>query len=219
MNFHGYPLGSRSNNLCQDIPPKSPTAIMSALMTTAKLIMTINGQELSLNSGSGQLDPTRVAHPSLVFNMSLPSYIRYLCKEGYNSTIIALLIGGKPHFKCFDYPLTKGSNGLNCPSMHLQLHVDDKSFKGVHHRIVTQVGYGISTHKVVMHAPKGDDIKVILNMLVFNKRHEQRNFTVEIQGKLTGHSPSTMVAMLEWNDTKHTAQVPILVYRLTVAIF
>ncbi|GAB4833420.1 hypothetical protein Ancab_031663 [Ancistrocladus abbreviatus] len=200
-------------------PDWSPAAIKSALMTTAKPIMTVNGQELPINSGSGLLDPTRAVHPGLVFDMSLPSYIRYLCKEGYNSTTIALLTGGKPHFKCSDYPSAEGSDGLNYPSIHLQLRVNDKSFKGVYHRTVTQVGYGISTYKATVHAPKEVDVKVIPNTLVFSKRHEQRNFTVEIQGKLTRHSPSTMVAMLEWNDTKHNVRVPILVYRPIVAKF
>ncbi|GAB4833440.1 hypothetical protein Ancab_031683 [Ancistrocladus abbreviatus] len=97
-----------------------------------KPIMTINGQELPLNSRSGLLDTTRAVHLGLVFDMSLPSCIHYLCKEGFNSTTIALLTGGKPHFKCSDYPLIEGSDGLNYLSMHLQLHVDDKSFKGVY---------------------------------------------------------------------------------------
>ncbi|GAB4833422.1 hypothetical protein Ancab_031665 [Ancistrocladus abbreviatus] len=147
-------------------------AIKSALMTIAKPIRIVNGQELPLNSGLDLLDPTKAVHAGLVFNMSMPSYIHYLCKEGYNNTIIALLIGGKPHLQCSDYPLAEGSNGLNYPSMHLKLHDDDKSFKGVYQHTITQVGYGISTYKAAVHAPKGAEVKVIPNMLVFNKPHE-----------------------------------------------
>ncbi|GAB4856426.1 hypothetical protein Ancab_014344 [Ancistrocladus abbreviatus] len=197
-------------------PDWSPAAIKSALMTTAKP-MIVNGQEAPLSSGSGLIDPTGAVHPGLVFDTSLSNYIRYLCKEGYNSTFLALLTGGKPHFRCSDYPLAEGSDGtLNYPSMHLQINIDDTSFRGVYHRTATNVGYGNSTYKAIVQAPKGVHVTVIPNELVFRERHEEKNFTVVVEGEVSRHTPGTLVAMLEWNDTKHNVRIPIVVYRPTL---
>ncbi|GMH30151.1 hypothetical protein Nepgr_031994 [Nepenthes gracilis] len=193
-------------------PDWSQAAIKSALMTTAKP-MIANGSHAPLDSGSGLLNPTAAVHPGLVYDMSLGSYVSYLCKEGYNGTTIGLLAAGKPHLKCSDFPQARGSDGLNYPSMHLQLLADDTDFSTVFHRTVTNVGYGNSTYKATVHAPKGVTVKAIPNRLVFGEQHQKRSFAVVVKGKLERGVHGSVSAVLEWDDSKHIVRSPILIYK------
>ncbi|GAB2300699.1 hypothetical protein Dimus_034737 [Dionaea muscipula] len=195
-------------------PDWSPAAIQSALMTTAKPVI-VDGIESPLNSGSGLLNPTGAVNPGLVYDVTLSSYVSYLCKEGYNSTTLSLLFGGdKPEVKCSDYPRARGADGLNYPAMHLQLFIDDTSYSATFHRTVTQVGYGSSTYNATVTVPKGMSVQVIPNQLVFSKRHEKRNFKVMIKGELKRSMPTTTIlALLEWDDGKHNVRSPIVVYK------
>ncbi|GAB2272206.1 hypothetical protein Dimus_007026 [Dionaea muscipula] len=194
-------------------PDWSEAAVRSALMTTATPIVE-NGVESSpLNSGSGLLNPKKAVHPGLVYDLTIISYIRYLCKEGYNSTTLALLFCDKRKLNCSDYPPARGADGLNYPSMHLQLQRREINYTAVFHRVVTQVGYGVSTYKATVRAPKGMSIQVIPNQLAFTKMHEKMNFKVVVRGKIQRDEATSLHASLEWNDGKHNVRSPIVVYK------
>ncbi|KAK9734225.1 hypothetical protein RND81_04G124100 [Saponaria officinalis] len=195
-------------------PDWSPGAIKSALMTTARPVNG-DGEEKPLASGSGLLNPVEAAHPGLVYDLSTNDYIRFLCKEQYNKSTVAKLSDDTiPHFNCSKFKKALGSDGLNYPSMHLQLLIDQSTFSAKFNRKVTNVGYGPSVYKArVLMRQKGVSVRVVPDVLSFTKPHQKRSFKVIVKGVIPKGRVNTFTAFLEWSDSKHSVRSPILIYR------
>ncbi|XP_021655816.2 subtilisin-like protease SBT4.15 [Hevea brasiliensis] len=193
-------------------PDWSPAAIKSALMTTATPLK-IKDDLSDLGSGSGQINPRKALYPGLVYDNSMSSYISFLCKEGYNSTTIGLLIGGKKKYNCSDYKPGQGTDGINYPSMHAQLKTINSRISAVFYRTVTQVGYGKSVYKATVTSPKYLSIKVVPDTLTFTVLHQKQNFKVVVKGGPMPNGTQILSALLEWNDSKHSVRSPIIVFQ------
>ncbi|XP_030453729.1 subtilisin-like protease SBT4.15 [Syzygium oleosum] len=192
-------------------PNWSPAAIKSALMTTA-VPMKIKDQFAELSSGSGQINPVKAVNPGLVYDIPMRSYISFLCKEGYNGTAIALLTGGKKKFNCSSFKPAHGTDGLNYPSMHLQLTDTSARISAVFYRTVTNVGPVKTVYKARVTAPEGVSIQVVPDTLKFDKLHENRSFKVVVKGGRVEKGTHTMSGSLEWRDSRHRVKSPILVF-------
>ncbi|CAJ1886451.1 unnamed protein product [Sphenostylis stenocarpa] len=183
-------------------PDWSPAAIKSALMTTATPIK-ISDNFTLLGSGSGQIDPVKAVHPGLVYDIGVHSYISFLCKQGFNNTNIGKLIGIK-NFNCARIKTEPGADGINYPSMHIQLLNARDRISAVFYRTVTNVGFGNSTYKAIVTAPKGLSVKVIPDTLYFSILHQKLSFKVVVKGPPMSEDAFVEFASLEWNDSKHT---------------
>ncbi|XP_027363231.1 subtilisin-like protease SBT4.15 [Abrus precatorius] len=195
-------------------PDWSPSAIKSALMTTATP-MKIKDDTKELGSGSGQIDPVRALDPGLLYNININSYIAFLCKEGYNSTSIGILIGSKG-FDCSSIESPSGTDGINYPSMHIQIIPSNSSISAVFYRNVTNVGFRNSTYKAKVTAPKGLSIEVIPDTLKFSELNQELSFKVVLKGPPMPKETKILSASLEWNDSKHSVRSPIVVYKPTL---
>ncbi|PNT31044.1 hypothetical protein POPTR_006G114500v4 [Populus trichocarpa] len=193
-------------------PDWSPAAIKSALMTTATPIK-IKDVDAELGSGSGQINPLKAVHPGLVYDIPMSSYIRFLCKEGYNSTTISLLLGGKKKYRCSNFQPAQGTDGLNYPSMHAQLKSAESNISAVFYRTLTNVGYGNnSLYKATVTSPKDLSIKIVPNSLKFNRPHQKQSFKVFVEGGSMQNGTRLLSALLEWSDSKHIVRSPIIIY-------
>nr|XP_007162881.1 hypothetical protein PHAVU_001G188400g [Phaseolus vulgaris]ESW34875.1 hypothetical protein PHAVU_001G188400g [Phaseolus vulgaris] len=192
-------------------PDWSPAAIKSALMTTATPIK-ISDNFTLLGSGSGQIDPVKAVHPGLIYDIGVDSYISFLCKEGFNNTNIGILIGVK-NFNCTTIKTEPGTDGINYPSMHIQLISATDRISAVFYRTVTNVGFGSSTYKAKVTVPEGLSVKVIPDTLHFSQLHQKRSFKVVLKGPPILDEAFVKFASLEWDDSKHTVRSPILVYK------
>ncbi|KAL2345205.1 hypothetical protein Fmac_006490 [Flemingia macrophylla] len=192
-------------------PDWTPAAIKSALMTTATPLK-IGANFTELGSGSGQLDPVKAVHPGLVYDIRVNAYIAFLCKSGFNGTNIGILIGSK-NFTCSSAKTPPGSDGINYPSMHIQLWDSASRISAVFHRTVTNVGSKNSTYKAKVTAPKGLSVKVIPNTLKFSQLHQKLSFKVVMKGPPMPKDTYILTAYLEWNDSKHSVRSPILVFK------
>ncbi|TKY53067.1 Subtilisin protease SBT4.14 [Spatholobus suberectus] len=196
-------------------PDWSPAAIKSALMTTA-IPMRIKDNTAELGSGSGQINPVRALDPGLLYNVSMDSYIAFLCKEGYNSSSIGILIGTKG-FNCSSIGPPQGTDGINYPSMHTQIIPSNSSISAIFYRSVTNVGFGNSTYKAKVTAPKkGLSIEVIPDTLKFSGVNQELSFKVVLKGPPMPKERKILSASLEWNDSKHRVRSPIVVYKPTL---
>ncbi|KAF4358514.1 hypothetical protein F8388_005170 [Cannabis sativa] len=194
-------------------PNWSPAAIKSAMMTTATP-MKIKDKTAELGSGAGQIDPVQAVDPGLVYDLSMSSYIRFLCKEGYNGTTIALLFGGKRRYNCSDFRPARGTDGLNYPTMQLHLQNPNSTVSAIFHRTVTHVGQGSAMYKVNVVSPKGLSVRVNPSSLSFSAPQQKRSFSVVIKGKSLPKGTQFLSALLEWNDfQKHSVRSNILVYK------
>ncbi|KAK9276300.1 hypothetical protein L1049_005831 [Liquidambar formosana] len=110
-------------------PNWSPSAIKSALMTTAFVMDWRRHEDLEFAYGSGQIRPAQAVDPGLVYDASEVDYINLLCKMGYNTSALRLVTGDKSACNNiepgrawdFNYP----SFSLGCggwPADHGSLH-------------------------------------------------------------------------------------------------
>lgn len=171
--------------------------------------MRIKDNMAELASGSGQINPVRALDPGLLYDINMNSYIAYLCKEGYNSTSIGILIGSKG-FNCSSIASPQGTDGINYPSMHTQIMSSNSTISAIFYRNVTNVGPGSSTYKAKVTAPKGLSIEVIPDTLQFNRLNQQLSFKVVLKGPMPKEI-NILSASLEWNDSIHSVRSPILV--------
>lgn len=179
--------------------------------------MKIKPLEGELAFGAGQIQPIKAVHPGLVYDISMNDYISFLCKEGYNSTSIGKLIGGKKKYNCSDFKPAPGTDGLNYPSMSYLVRNLNSSISAVFLRSVKHVGYGKSVYKAKVTSPKGLSIRVTPSTLTFTKKHQKRSFTVVVKGGTMNGKTESLSALLEWDDGRHTVRSPIVVYRHTTS--
>ncbi|KZV27940.1 xylem serine protein 1-like [Dorcoceras hygrometricum] len=213
-NFNGLPSCFGSAAYVKSFRPKwSPAAIKSALMTTAKAMKgTPLGAELS--SGSGNVNPTAALHPGLIYDIDTEAYISFLCKEGYNNSAISLITGNKK-YNCANVPRGKGDDGLNYPSVYMQLKKNQTDISAVFYRTVTNVGDRKTVYKAKVESPKGLSITVIPDILKFDENNEKKAFKVSLRGRFLDNETWYLSGSLEWSDSKHNVRSPILVYRET----
>ncbi|XP_010543901.1 PREDICTED: subtilisin-like protease SBT4.15 [Tarenaya hassleriana] len=195
-------------------PNWSPAAIKSALMTTAKP-MRVKGKDICNASKAETFSPEPILRGrEVVYDNSMSSYIRYLCKEKYNDTMIRVLVGGRKEYKCKDFKHGLGTDGLNYPSMHKQLRPTDKRVNAVFYRTVTNVGFGYSVYVARVRAPKGMKVEVRPRILRFVRPGERRSFKVVINGVWVKNWTGVVSGSLQWNDLRgHRVRSPILLFK------
>ncbi|XP_077240818.1 xylem serine peptidase 1 [Tasmannia lanceolata] len=193
-------------------PHWSPAAIKSALITTANHFKDKTNTSVGeFGYGAGQVDPARAADPGLVYDMNELSYIGFLCKEGVNSSLLKKMTGGE-HIECSDLPRPLGHDGLNYPSMQVQVPDEKHRAAAIFRRRVTNVGTPKSVYKAIIKSPKGLSITVTPDTLRFNKLGQQISFKVVIKGEPLGKEEMKSGSLI-WSDSRHKVRSPIVLYR------
>ncbi|KAJ4846262.1 hypothetical protein Tsubulata_044067 [Turnera subulata] len=192
-------------------PDWSPSAIKSAIMTTAWTMNATKSQWGEFAYGSGHIDPTQAINPGLVYEASRDDYIKFLCSLGYDADKVRTITGDSSSCPAGS---SKGSpKDLNYPSMAAKTSSQSESFEIVFHRTVTNVGLAKSTYRVNISSSPKLKIKVVPEVLSFNSLKENKSFTVTVAGG--GLSTGTMEsASLVWSDGKHSVRSPIVVYNI-----
>jgi hypothetical protein len=175
--------------------------------------MKIKEVDAELGSGSGQINPIKAVHPGLVYDISISSYIGFLCKQGYNGTVIGLIAGGHKKYDCSKFQPAQGTDGLNYPNLHIQLKINSSRILATFHRTLTNVGYGKSVYKAKVTSPSSLSIRVFPETLKFNSLHQKMSFKVVVKGSLKRNGTQLISALLEWKDFKHSVKSHILIYR------
>lgn len=174
--------------------------------------MKIKSEDAEFGSGAGQINPTKAVHPGLVYDISLDSYISFLCKEGYNSTTIGLLVGSQ-EYNCSKIKPAQGTDELNYPTMHKQLSDPGSAITTVFYRTVTHVEHGASVYRANISSPVGLSVKVFHDSLDFAKAGERKRFKVVVKGEAMRDGTRILSALLEWKDSKHVVRSNVLIYR------
>ncbi|KAK4399884.1 Subtilisin-like protease SBT4.4 [Sesamum angolense] len=183
-------------------PNWSPSAIKSALMTTAK------GKHTEFSYGAGHINPVKAANPGLVYEMIEEEYVKLLCYKGYSTPTIRKLFGNK-RSNCSRLKHRKWTpKDLNYPAM-ASLVCRNESFTVIFSRTVTNVGGAISTYRANISAPSGLKVIVQPQELSLKKWNEKKSFIVKVGGKV---AVRVLSASLEWNDGKHNVRSPIVIY-------
>ncbi|KAF9625837.1 hypothetical protein IFM89_027436 [Coptis chinensis] len=182
-------------------PDWSPSAIKSALMTTAFPLNATRNPDAEFSYGAGHIDPVKAVNPGLVYDALEGEYIKFLCSIGYTSDKVKHVAGdGSGCPKNFSGSV----KDLNYPS------IISVAAKANFSRTVTNVGVANSTYKATVTSPSNLKIVVSPSVLAFKTLKEKQSFVVSVSA--TSQDNEINSASLVWSDGIHIVRSPIVVY-------
>ncbi|XP_042487273.1 subtilisin-like protease SBT4.4 [Macadamia integrifolia] len=196
-------------------PNWSPSAIKSALMTTAWPMNATRNPDAEFAYGAGHINPVKAINPGLVYEILNDDYIKFLCNIGWDTKRVRIISGDNS--SC-----PQGTKGtpldLNYPSMTAYLQQQDKPFAINFTRTVKNVGSANSTYKTSVITSHSDiKISVEPSVLSFKSLNEDKSFVVTVSGSKLDPKTSMASASLEWSDGTHSVRSPIVVHSFSGA--
>ncbi|XP_058772823.1 subtilisin-like protease SBT5.4 [Vicia villosa] len=187
-------------------PDWSPSAIKSAIMTTARtrdntarpIHDHINAKATPFSYGSGHIRPNRAMDPGLVYDLSTNDYLNFLCYLGYNQTLINKF--SDTHYRCEDINIMD----FNLPTITIPKLNGSVTLS----RKVKNVGPA-GTYTAKARATAGVSISVNPKKLEFYKIGEEKSFQLTLE--VTRAGLATVFGGLTWSDGKHYVRSPIVV--------
>eukprot|EP01018_Ginkgo_biloba_P000032 Gb_20397 [translate_table: standard] len=203
-------------------PTWSVSAIKSALMTTAtttnndnKHITNDTGYIASeFDMGTGEINPLKALDPGLVYESDPKDNSLFLCYSGYNQTQIGAMIGDKS-FVCPPDSKPELISSLNYPS----ISIDKLNGSRTLVRTLTNVGAVDSVYKVAVVSPRGVEIKVSPDELVFSAT--QKSIAINVGLKVIANPTASTVknyvfGSMSFSDGTHTLTTPIVVNPISI---
>ncbi|XP_054781834.1 cucumisin-like [Prosopis cineraria] len=183
----------------------SPAAIKSAIMTTATPIESHPLDHAEFAYGAGHVNPTKALNPGLVYDANETDYVKFLCGQGYNDSLLQVVTG--ENRTCAQ--LTHGSVGdLNYPSFAVSAKSPQLDEARVFTRTVTNVGSPSSIYEATVTAPEGLDIQVNPSKLSFTSLGQKLSFNVSVSGFVTSIASASLI----WHDGTYQVRSPITVF-------
>ncbi|XP_027347404.1 subtilisin-like protease SBT3.5 [Abrus precatorius] len=191
-------------------PSWSPSAIKSAIMTTATILdkhhrpISADPEQRRANAfdyGSGFVNPARVLDPGLIYDSEPADFVAFLCSLGYDQRSLHLVT--RDNSTC-DRAFSTASD-LNYPSIAVPNLKDNFSVT----RIVTNVGKARSVYKAVVSSPPGINVTVVPNKLIFTRIGQKLMFTVNF--KVTAPSKGYVFGFLSWRTRRSQVTSPLVV--------
>ncbi|XP_057507198.1 subtilisin-like protease SBT1.8 [Actinidia eriantha] len=194
-------------------PDWSPSAIKSALMTTAYTKDNTNSLlrdaaegsfSTPLAHGSGHVDPHKALSPGLVYDISTDEYIAFLCSLNYTIQHVQA-VAKRPNVTCHSKFADPGQ--LNYPSFSVLFA---KSRVVRYTRELTNVGAAGSVYQLAVDGPPTVAVTVNPARLVFRNVGDKLRYTVTFVSK-KGADPTASNAFgsLAWNNAQHQVRSPI----------
>lgn len=193
-------------------PEWSPSAIKSALMTTAYTLDNTNtplrdaadgAVSTPFAHGSGHVDPHKALSPGLVYDASPDDYLAFLCSLDYDLERIQSIVK-RPNVTCTRKFSDPGQ--LNYPSFSVHF---GKSRVMRYTRVLTNVGAPGSTYKVAIDAPSQTVTATVKpSDLVFKNVGEKQRYTVTFVSKknVVAHNA---FGSITWTNAQHQVKSPV----------
>nr|KJB21605.1 hypothetical protein B456_004G002500 [Gossypium raimondii] len=189
-------------------PHWSPSAIKSALMTTAFPMDAPRNQGAEFAYGSGHINPVKAIDPGLVYDNVKGDNIRFLCSIGYDEGSIKNIEGNNT--SCPKNSTKMLPRDFNYPTL-TALVPAGKPFTVNFHRTVTNVGIARSTYNATISILSEPEIQVVPQVLSFKALTEQKSYNVIVSGKGLGET-SMVSATLIWSDGTHNVRSSIVIH-------
>lgn len=194
-------------------PQWSPSAIKSALMTTA---YTQDNTNSSLRDaaggafsnpwahGAGHVDPHKALSPGLLYDISTDDYIAFLCSLDYGIDHVQAIVK-RSNITCSRKFADPGQ--LNYPSFSVVFG----SKRVVRYtRIVTNVGAAGSVYEVATTAPSVVKVTVKPSKLVFTKVGERKRYTVTfVASRDAAQTTRFGFGSIAWSNDQHQIRSPV----------
>ncbi|PHT59517.1 Subtilisin-like protease SBT1.7 [Capsicum baccatum] len=195
-------------------PEWSPSAIKSAIMTTAYTQDNTNSSfrdsavdgtfSNPLAHGSGHVNPQKALSPGLVYNIRIRDHIKFLCSLNYSMDEIQSIVK-RLNFTCANKFADAGQ--INYPSFSVLFGINTKRVVR-YTREVTNVGAAGSVYEVAIDAPSSVVVLVKPQKLVFKKVGEKLHYTVTFVSK-KDVKPGNAFGWISWNNAKHEVRSPV----------
>ncbi|KAM7275242.1 hypothetical protein ACFE04_017108 [Oxalis oulophora] len=195
-------------------PHWSPSAIKSALMTTAYTHDNTRsplkdagtgGLSNPLAHGSGHVDPHKALNPGLIYDISTAQYIQFLCSLGYSLDQVQAIVK-RPNITCSRKFTDPGE--LNYPSFSIVFNNNKRVVR--YTRILTNVGAPHSTYHVSVTGPSKVNISVKPKMLTFRSLGEKKRYTVTFVAKKgVKQSARSEFGSIVWKNAEHEVKSPV----------
>ncbi|KAF8401106.1 hypothetical protein HHK36_014410 [Tetracentron sinense] len=195
-------------------PNWSPSAIKSALMTTAYThdntkspLRDAAGGEISTPwaHGSGHVDPQKALSPGLVYDIKTEDYIAFLCSLKDYSIDQVQAIVKRSNTTCARRFSDPGQ--LNYPSFSV-LFSDKRVVR--YTRELTNVGAAGSVYDVTVGGPSNVGVTVRPTKLVFRNVGAKLRYTVTFVAKKGGNlRGSSGFGSIVWSNAQHQVRSPV----------
>ncbi|XP_059636708.1 subtilisin-like protease SBT3 [Cornus florida] len=196
-------------------PKWSPTAIKSAMMTTANpfdntgnpiLQSRFNSDASPLDMGAGHVDPNRSLDPGLIYDATPQDYVNFLCSLNYTDNQFFTITRSK------GYNCSNQSSDLNYPSFIVLYSYENEKLVQKFQRIVTNVGNATAIYRAKVEAPKGSVVRVSPKTLIFKKMYAKKSYSLTISYRGLEGTSQTYGSVIWVEDAgKHTVRSPIMV--------
>ncbi|KAI3802829.1 hypothetical protein L1987_30972 [Smallanthus sonchifolius] len=192
-------------------PGWSPSAIKSALMTTA---YTLDNTKSPLHDaagghvstpwahGAGHVDPHKAISPGLVYDITTEEYIAFVCSLGYTIKQVQSVVN-RPNMTACAKRL--GDPGrLNYPSFSVLF---GKSRVVRYTRQLTNVGAAGSVYDVEAEAPQGVQVRVKPKQLVFKNVGDKMRYTVTFVSQKGANGDA--FGSITWKNAENQVRSPV----------
>lgn len=197
-------------------PDWSPSAIKSALMTTAYTLDNAGSTLLDAATnaaatpwafGAGHVDPVRALAPGLVYDASVDDYVAFLCAVGVAPRQVQA-VSASPNVTCTRKLSSPGD--LNYPSFSVVFRRKSSRSTVKYRRELTNVADGGGTYAVKVTGPSDIDVSVKPARLVFKKPGDKLRYTVTFRcANARGPMDPAAFGWLTWSSDEHEVRSPI----------
>ncbi|KAL8040216.1 hypothetical protein ABFX02_10G083800 [Erythranthe guttata] len=200
-------------------PDWSPSAIKSALMTTAYTVDNANSPlrdaaDYSLSTpwahGAGHVDPHKALSPGLVYDATPDDYVSFLCSLDYTDDAVQL-IARRPNATCSSSRRFRDPGQLNYPSFSVVFGGGKKNSRVVRYtRELTNVGPAGSAYVAELEVPPTVGATVKPSKLVFGNVGEKLRYTVTfVSKKDVDYSLTSGFGSITWKNAQHQVRSPV----------
>ncbi|XP_042444534.1 subtilisin-like protease SBT1.8 [Zingiber officinale] len=197
-------------------PDWSPSAIKSALMTTAytedntgaPLVDAAGGSAATPWSyGSGHVDPQKALSPGLIYDIKTDDYVAFLCSLDYPAGHIQA-ISQSPNTNCSRRLSNPGN--LNYPSFSVVFGRKSRRIVKFN-RELTNVGVPSSVYFVNVSGPPTVKVSVKPTKLVFSRIGQKLSYKVSFASSTTkaGEAREVAFGWISWMNKEHRVRSPV----------
>ncbi|KAJ7975612.1 Subtilisin-like protease [Quillaja saponaria] len=196
-------------------PEWSPSAIKSALMTTAYVHDNTHNplQDASTaepsnayDHGAGHINPIKALDPGLIYDIEAQDYFEFLCTQNLSPSQLKVF-AKYANRSCQNSLVNPGD--LNYPAISAVFPENTSVSALTIHRAVTNVGSPVSNYHVLVSPFKGSAVKVEPETLKFTRKMQKLSYKVTFTTKSRQTKPE--FGGLVWKDGVHRVRSPIVI--------
>ncbi|CAK7346142.1 unnamed protein product [Dovyalis caffra] len=206
-------------------PSWSPSAIKSAIMTTASQISNTGGSittELgsiatAYDYGAGEISISGPLQPGLVYETTTIDYLNFLCYHGYNTSTIKVISKDVPAgFACPKDSSVDLMSNINYPSIAV-FNLTGNQTRAVNRTLTNVAGDGTITYSLTTEAPPSVlKIEVSPTSLQFNKNGQRLSYQVIFKPTVSSLKEDVFGSII-WANKKFKVRTPFVVSKLGAA--